>query len=249
MLRFLSKLRLKFFTPSRQKYFLYALGEIALIVIGVLIALSINNWNERQKDDKKEIAILRGIRDNLQLDTIDINVNIRLYERVLQSDSLLLHTLVTQQPYDSSYSVLIMGVYFSSVHLVLHESAFQEARDEGLDIIGNKELRSNIRRLYEFDYPYLLDAENSNEHLSTAYLEKYFYDDPLFGYTIVGDDEMQVVVSREVYQRLLSDQEFHLMLAIHKSYNEGILDGRYKSTLDTILELIDQIEQELERLQ
>ena len=46
------------------KYFKYAIGEIVLVVIGILIALSINNWNNRRIDNSKEQSILK----NLQLD-------------------------------------------------------------------------------------------------------------------------------------------------------------------------------------
>ena len=41
-----------------SKYLLYAIGEIALVVIGILIALSINNWNENNKLEKKEATLL-----------------------------------------------------------------------------------------------------------------------------------------------------------------------------------------------
>ena len=40
------------------KYFKYAIGEIVLVVIGILIALQINNWNERRKTSEKELIIL-----------------------------------------------------------------------------------------------------------------------------------------------------------------------------------------------
>ena len=40
------------------KYFKYAIGEIILVVIGILIALSINNWNEDRKDKVREKATL-----------------------------------------------------------------------------------------------------------------------------------------------------------------------------------------------
>ena len=45
-------------TGVTKKYFLYAIGEIALVVIGILIALQINNWNEWRKDRIKEHEIL-----------------------------------------------------------------------------------------------------------------------------------------------------------------------------------------------
>jgi hypothetical protein len=49
-----------------RKYTLYAIGEIALVVIGILIALSINNWNEERKIDKLEVKVLKEIASDLQ---------------------------------------------------------------------------------------------------------------------------------------------------------------------------------------
>jgi len=45
------------------KYFKYAIGEIVLVVIGILIALSINNWNEARKEKIQEIKILGELKN------------------------------------------------------------------------------------------------------------------------------------------------------------------------------------------
>ena len=50
-----------------SKYLLYAIGEIILVVIGILIALQINNWNENRKNSNEEIAILQSLNKNLIL--------------------------------------------------------------------------------------------------------------------------------------------------------------------------------------
>ena len=50
------------------KYFKYAIGEIVLVVLGILIALQINNWNEDRKKTKKEIFHLENILSNLEDD-------------------------------------------------------------------------------------------------------------------------------------------------------------------------------------
>ena len=50
-----------------SKYLIYALGEIILVVIGILIALGINNWNENRKDSKQERIVLMSLLDNLHL--------------------------------------------------------------------------------------------------------------------------------------------------------------------------------------
>lgn len=46
---------------KNSKYFKYALGEIVLVVTGILIALQINNWNENRKSLSQEITVLENI--------------------------------------------------------------------------------------------------------------------------------------------------------------------------------------------
>lgn len=66
MLAFLRKIRRSLIeSGSTRKYLLYAIGEIALIVIGILIALQINNWNEFRKERKKESVIIKSLNDEL----------------------------------------------------------------------------------------------------------------------------------------------------------------------------------------
>jgi hypothetical protein len=55
------------------KYFKYAIGEIVLVVIGILIALQINNLNESAKNKRQELVILENILQDLQNDKIGLN--------------------------------------------------------------------------------------------------------------------------------------------------------------------------------
>ncbi len=48
------------------QYLIYAFGEIILVVIGILIALSINNWNEDKKNDRIETVFLEDFRSDLK---------------------------------------------------------------------------------------------------------------------------------------------------------------------------------------
>ncbi|MCZ6674691.1 MAG: DUF6090 family protein [Verrucomicrobia bacterium] len=59
MFRFFRRIRQKLFLEGRvSRYFGYAIGEIALIVVGILIALYISDWNQAKKDHTEETAIL-----------------------------------------------------------------------------------------------------------------------------------------------------------------------------------------------
>ena len=77
------------------KYFKYAIGEIVLVVIGILIALQINNWNESRKKKKQLDVIYTSIEQNLKTDLKTIKEPIEFYENL---DSTLTKILTTTYP-------------------------------------------------------------------------------------------------------------------------------------------------------
>ena len=86
MLRFFSKIRYKLAADNRVvKYLRYAIGEILLVVVGILIALQINNWNERQKAKVYEIKMLSEIR-NAMISDIEL-FNMLANSRLAKIDS------------------------------------------------------------------------------------------------------------------------------------------------------------------
>ncbi|MEW4925770.1 DUF6090 family protein [Algibacter sp. 2305UL17-15] len=66
MIKFFRKIRQKLLSENRfRKYLLYAVGEIVLVVIGILIALQINNWNQNKVTRKKEISIIKKLANKV----------------------------------------------------------------------------------------------------------------------------------------------------------------------------------------
>ena len=69
MLRFLRKARQSLIDEKKvSSYILYALGEIFLVVIGILIALEINNWNEERQRRQKELTSYENIKEQISSD-------------------------------------------------------------------------------------------------------------------------------------------------------------------------------------
>ena len=68
-----------------SKYFKYAIGEIILVVIGILIALQINNWNQNRINDKQEQQILLQLKSEFEenLEELDRKDNMR--EKMINS--------------------------------------------------------------------------------------------------------------------------------------------------------------------
>src|SRR5210317_465306 len=80
MLTFFRKIRKSIVqVGSARKYLFYAIGEIALVVIGILIALQINNWNEWRKDRDKEHSILKELQSDFE---VNANLLVQEYENI-----------------------------------------------------------------------------------------------------------------------------------------------------------------------
>ena len=71
MIKFFRHIRKSLLMENKtSKYFKYAIGEIVLVVIGILIALSINNWNEQRKDRKLENELLVQLQSEFESNLI-----------------------------------------------------------------------------------------------------------------------------------------------------------------------------------
>ncbi|MBK7872417.1 MAG: hypothetical protein IPJ74_17955 [Saprospiraceae bacterium] len=92
MLQFFRNIRHRLLeSGSLRKYLIYAIGEILLVVIGILIALQINNWNERNKNLKYEKEYLERLLSDLELDQQDLNREIeRTSVNLILSENALL---------------------------------------------------------------------------------------------------------------------------------------------------------------
>lgn len=239
---------IKLFRRIKRKTVLSALGEVTLIVVSVLIALFINNWNIDRLEKKEELAILEGIKQNILQDTIDINFNIRLYEGLIRSDSLLLEHLTQQRPYSDKMVGKIANLFFATVVLELHDEYYQKAKSKGLDIISNQQLRAETSRLYEFYYPYLLNAENESDEITDAYFRNYALKKEPLSY--IQDPERESIrasISKEGYQKILANKNFHLMVDYRLGRERYLLKNRYKRVKTIALDLVQGIEQELAR--
>ncbi len=91
MIKFFRNIRRKLLTENRvSKYAIYALGEIFLVVIGILIALQINNWNTQRQKDKEEQKILKVLKSEFNYNKNELHRNIEKATRLKdREDSLL----------------------------------------------------------------------------------------------------------------------------------------------------------------
>ncbi|PJB18813.1 MAG: hypothetical protein CO117_06955 [Flavobacteriaceae bacterium CG_4_9_14_3_um_filter_33_16] len=100
MIKIFRKIRQNLVMENKtSKYFKYAIGEIILVVIGILIALQINNWNEGRKENQKEKATLQRFLNDLKADSINFQTNLNYIKAI---DSLHVKMFTYSQNPDST---------------------------------------------------------------------------------------------------------------------------------------------------
>ncbi len=102
MIKFFRTIRKKLIEKTKvRSYFLYAIGEIVLVVVGILIALSINNWNENRKNEIERIVILKNLKTELAEDFFQLTYTLdRLDARKKAADYL--YNLITSETKNSA---------------------------------------------------------------------------------------------------------------------------------------------------
>ena len=95
MIKFFRHIRQRLLSENKfSKYLLYAIGEIILVVIGILIALQINTWNETKKNAQQEQLILTQLLAEYESNLQQIKSKISLRNDVIKSCITLLNYMI-----------------------------------------------------------------------------------------------------------------------------------------------------------
>ncbi len=163
MIKFFRHIRKSLIEENNMgKYFKYAIGEILLVVIGILIALQINNWNEDRKQRIKEVHYLENIKTDLNLNIEEIDQYIdKRTEQIASAQWILEHfegrPLTDLNRFNrETINIYTWQKFFQS------DNTFQELRNSGnLAIISNDSIKDG-----------LLDLDNMYKKLK--YEEEHF---------------------------------------------------------------------------
>ena len=179
MIKFFRKIRYNLMeTGKTGKYLKYAIGEIVLVVIGILIALQINNWNEQRKIDILQVEALKEVASDLQDDLYSLENDIGLNLRGLNSASIIRKVLVSNQAYHDSLAIHFGNLDFNTTY-TLKTSGFDNLRNLGFQIIANDSIRKSITDLYASEYSFLKEREELAEQRTYEYFSPLYI--PYFG--------------------------------------------------------------------
>ena len=172
MIKFFRQIRFKLMeTGKTTKYFKYAIGEIILVVIGILIALQINNWNENRKAKTNEIVLVKQLLEDAKIDSIFFNDRIqslkgqkRFYNELIQFCNKEISEDMARKSLDST----IMEQPF--IQLIYQSNVITNNPDAPAQL-ANGALKQSLRN-YVAKHKYVATSlENHNQKLENDFSE------------------------------------------------------------------------------
>ncbi|MFL0354676.1 DUF6090 family protein [Xanthomarina sp. GH4-25] len=225
MIKFFRKTRQNMIKENRvSKYLLYAIGEIILVVIGILIALQINNWNENKKINKsisEHSVILKQnlLEDKTQLELLHQNMT----DNVIYSDSLMMQikTLIPIDGNTTKYLVKLLLEYQFRPNTNAMETIMQsneipflktELQTAILDYyaliksaqerenISNTQIQSKYEVFITSQYPLIFQRNNRWD-----FINNYYKDDPrpllaLNEEEFLADKQLEILITSRYFQ-------------------------------------------------
>lgn len=246
MIKFFRRKRLDLMANNQtKKYLKYAIGEILLVVIGILIALQINNWNEIRKNRNLEKEFLIGLKETLQTDLKRNLYSQNINRQALHSVAVLKEHITHKKPYHDSLKYHFGAM--SQFHFWdLSESVFESLKAKGLDLITNTHLRDSLALAYG----------NHNKSINYAGFRYHDHIDHAI-FTIFNTrfkevwggaaEENNVYMEPLNYASLRSDQEFLYFLESLPNIHHYKLTVPLKNTQNLLERLLYLIDNELQK--
>ena len=227
-----------------SKYFKYAIGEIVLVVIGILIALSINNWNEDRKSKIMATEVYTNLLTSLEQDSIEVERTINLLTKSLKTQKKLILSSSDQYVKDLSQIDLdkMVEEIFQGVMSFFPKTGVYDliTSNNSMDLLQSSEIKSLLINLYDFQYKRYENVDAIIDH-------KYHYSlgslvRKKIGFIVEYNSNSEVEVIKhpdqnqfnKYYEELVSEcQDVYGILSTGNNYLIGI-----RASINELLQLI-----------
>jgi hypothetical protein len=238
MIKIFRKFRQKMVSGNRVgKYLLYAIGEIVLVVLGILIALQVNNWNEARKDHEMEIKVLSELLITINRNCDEMNLDAIRRQNWNKSSDIIISTLNNGTSYSDTLNIHFHNARIPGTNLSLSSAGYEGFKNVGYNIIRSDELRNEIIELFEVTMKRLMEEM---EYFESFQPDRQQYIDRLFSYEDDKFDRSKpfsVPIEPHNFNALKDDLNFISMIKsvkVQRNIIAVILDENLKESMQVI---------------
>jgi hypothetical protein len=169
MIKFFRKIRYDLMEKNKTgKYFKYAVGEIILVVIGILIALQINNWNEKKNNINQAEKHLETISLNLKDDILQAENLLSETQTTIEYANDFLDQFKTLKPLDNNIQMYLIYLMFER-NIEINESGLKALLNSNSMSFIDENLQSKILNYYRYIEQLKSRELNANTEIKTMY--------------------------------------------------------------------------------
>jgi len=230
MIHFFRKMRHQLFTNNKfSKYLLYAIGEIVLVVIGILIALQINNWNNQKLLNKAEVKSYQSIKRQIIEDKAELT-QVKGFNNYFKKSSELANKIIEVQDYSKADSLALMAMGLS-LYTNFHSSGniYETLVNSGdIKLLKNSEIPSKLQKL-EMTYNNVNNLENIHWEIIINELS------PLLR-GVINYNTKKPVKPKKLYK---VEMQNYFIESIYLTIRKDSVYAKALREIDTIINLID----------
>ena len=233
MTRIFRNIRQKLASENKvMAYLRYAIGEILLVMIGILLALQVNNWNELRKQGIAETEFIEGVKKDLAQDKNYIDFilektapKIEAFELLNKNDFLKIHS-DNKNLVDSLLRIYLSTEGARTFYPV--SGSFQSALSGNvLNNYKNKEITGSLIKLYNSTYSRLLDNGNTLDNRWDYLRKKYIHEYRTGNFRVMDNNRFSEIMD-DLYYHYLMLQWYRgvlkdTLIEIDKLLNDEIL--------------------------
>ncbi len=247
MIKFFRQIRRDLLNKNKTgKYVTYAIGEIILVVIGILIALWINQKYKYNEERQDEISVLQEIRTNLDSDLIEIGEDLAYMDSINIALNAVSKYLSENNEPNNQFGAEVLKLR-TTPHFNPNISGYKLLVSKGIEIIQNDALRKMISYHFESTYSYYKAYEQERIefriHMINPVFMNYFThvlnekSSYLGEYRITNDDFIKLKLPSSNFNKVLAAIE-----------RENILvQSRAHMLQKSILDLSEDLDEELNK--
>jgi hypothetical protein len=229
MIRLFKKDKKKFINSRKiRNYLAYSIGEIILVVIGILIAVYINNWDLNQLKQGNGVKALKIVKRDLQTEKYVLE---DFKKRYSYTRKYLIDILYNNKTDNLDSLKFHFGPY---VHYKMNSEYISLKSSGKLNLISNSKLRSKLVNFYEVYYSIYKELEDEHKFFIDKRVNDYFFNQ--------FPSDTSNFVDSEFVKSKLNDQTFKKILDQQITSLQYITENFYIEKID---ELIKEITEEL----